>query len=80
MGLLFPDWETSWENQVLGKIRSSDSEMLNLKCRLILQRGDSEDSWLHGLGVQGRGLGQKHKFEIRRCVYDDNQGEARWDH
>ena len=40
MGLLFLDWETSWENQVLGKIRSSDSEMLNLKYRLILQRGD----------------------------------------
>lgn len=28
--------------------------------------------------VQGEVWVRKHKFEIRRCVYDDNQGEARW--
>lgn len=37
-------------------------------------------SWIYKITVQGRCLGQKHKFEIRRCVCDDNQGEARWDH
>jgi len=68
MGLLFLDWETSWENQVLGKIRSSDLEMLNLKCRLILQRGDGEDRWLHGLGVQGRGLGQRNNVIYHQCM------------
>lgn len=37
MELLFLEWERLWEKQVLGKIRSLDSEMLSLKCKVILQ-------------------------------------------